>query len=53
LTAADSPAVAGPWDAAMDIHSKPIRERIEWLVDFARRHSANYASPEAFLARKH
>jgi len=37
----------------MDIHSKPIRKRIERVVDFARRRSANYASPEAFLARKH
>ena len=36
----------------MDIHSKPIRERIDWLFDLARRHSANYSSPEAFLSRK-
>jgi len=36
----------------MDIHRKPIQERIAWLFDLARRHSADYASPEAFLARK-
>jgi hypothetical protein len=36
----------------MDIHGKPIQERIAWLFDLARRHSAEYASPEAFLARK-
>lgn len=36
----------------MDVHGKPIEERISWLLDLARRHSADYASPEAFLARK-
>ena len=36
----------------MDIHSKTIQERIEWLLDLARRHSASYCSPESFLARE-
>lgn len=36
----------------MDIHSKTIQERIDWLLDLARRHSASYCSPEAFLARE-
>ncbi|NWG87261.1 MAG: hypothetical protein HXY26_07100 [Hydrogenophilaceae bacterium] len=36
----------------MDTYSKPINERIDWLFDLARRHSAAYASPEAYLARK-
>jgi hypothetical protein len=36
----------------MDIHTKPIQERIEWLFELARRHSANFSGPEAFLARK-
>jgi hypothetical protein len=38
--------------AAMDIHSKPIRERITWLFDLARRHSAEYSGAEASLARR-
>lgn len=36
----------------MDIHSKTIHERTDWLLDLARRHSAAYCSPESFLARK-
>lgn len=36
----------------MDIHSKPILERIDWLVDLARRYSTEYTSPESYLARK-
>lgn len=36
----------------MTIHSHPIGERIEWLFDLARRHSASYSSAEAYLARK-
>jgi hypothetical protein len=35
----------------MDIHSKPIQQRIEWLFDLADRHGTNYRSPEACLAR--
>ncbi len=36
----------------MSIHGKSIHERIDWLFDVARRHSAAYGSPEAFLARE-
>lgn len=36
----------------MDTYSKPIAERIDWLFDLARRHSAEYSSPEAHLARQ-
>ena len=36
----------------MDIHGKPIQQRIDWLLDLARNHSASYCSPEAFLARE-
>ncbi|MBU0593415.1 MAG: hypothetical protein KKH74_06720 [Gammaproteobacteria bacterium] len=36
----------------MDIHSKPINERIEWLWDLASRHSAAFSNPEMFLARE-
>lgn len=36
----------------MDIHGKPIHERIHWLLEHARNHSAKYAEPEAFLARE-
>lgn len=35
----------------MDIHSKPIQRRIEWLFDLADRHGTRYRSPEACLAR--
>jgi len=36
----------------MDIHGRPIRERIDWLFDLARRHCATFAAPEAYLARR-
>lgn len=36
----------------MDIHSKPIAQRIDWVFDLARRHSADYCSPETWLARE-
>lgn len=36
----------------MDIHSKPIRQRIDWVLDLADRHGASYRSPEAWLARE-
>ena len=36
----------------MAIHSKTIQERIDWLLDLARKHSASYCSPESFLARE-
>ncbi len=36
----------------MDIHSKPIKQRIEWLLDLARCHGESFRSPEAWLARE-
>ena len=36
----------------MDIHSKPIQERIDWVVDLAQRYSSEFTSPESYLARK-
>jgi hypothetical protein len=36
----------------MDTHNKPITQRIEWLMEHARRHSEAYTSSEAFLARQ-
>ena len=35
----------------MDIHNKPIEERIDWLLENASRHSKNYSSPDNWLAR--
>jgi hypothetical protein len=35
----------------MDLHGKPIAERIDWLFQHAARHSETYSSPEAALAR--
>ena len=36
----------------MDIHSKPIAERIEWLLERSRDYSARFCSPENWLARE-
>jgi len=36
----------------MTIHHKPIRERIDWLLELARRHTDTFRSPEAYLARE-
>ncbi len=36
----------------MSIHHRPIAERIEWLLDLAHRHTAEFRSPEAYLARE-
>ncbi len=36
----------------MDIHNKPIAQRIEWLMQHARRHSDEFSSSEALLARQ-
>jgi hypothetical protein len=36
----------------MNTHNKPIRERIEWLLGHAGRHSAAFCSPEEYLARE-
>lgn len=35
-----------------DIHDRPIAERIDWLMDLSRRHSASFCSPENHLARQ-
>lgn len=35
----------------MDIHSKPIQQRIDWVFDLADHHGADFRSPEACLAR--
>jgi hypothetical protein len=37
----------------MTIHHGPIEERIDWLLELARRHTAEFRSPEACLAREH
>lgn len=34
------------------IHEHPIADRIEWLFDLAQRYSAEFCSPESFLARE-
>jgi len=36
----------------MSIHGKPIAERIDWLFERARDHSAHFCSPENWLARE-
>ncbi|TAN49000.1 MAG: hypothetical protein EPN26_12045 [Rhodospirillales bacterium] len=36
----------------IDIHTKPIRQRIDWLFELARRHGETFRSPEAWLARE-
>jgi hypothetical protein len=35
----------------MSLHHRPIQERIDWLFDLARRHSAEFVSSESQLAR--
>lgn len=35
-----------------NIHEQPIENRIKWLFDLARRYSAEFCSPDAFLARE-
>ncbi|MEW8328730.1 MAG: hypothetical protein AB2659_17965 [Candidatus Thiodiazotropha sp.] len=35
----------------MDIHNKPIQERIEWLINHAENHAENYSKPGSWLAR--
>ncbi len=34
------------------IHSHPIHERIDWLMDLSRKHSISFCSPENHLARQ-
>ncbi len=36
----------------MSVHTRPIRERIDWLMDLSRRHSEAYCDPENALARR-
>ncbi|WP_300318778.1 carboxysome shell carbonic anhydrase domain-containg protein [Accumulibacter sp.] len=36
----------------MNIHGKPIAERIDWVFSLADRHAATFRSPEAWLARE-
>lgn len=36
----------------MDIHHRPIAQRIDWLMEHARRYSEVFSSSEAFIARK-
>jgi hypothetical protein len=36
----------------MEMHGKPIQERIDWLFAHARRHAEEFSSPELALARK-
>jgi len=36
----------------MDTHTKPIAERIEWLMEHARKYSALFSSSEVFIARQ-
>lgn len=36
----------------MDIHAKPIDQRVDWLFDLADRHGAAFRSPESWLARE-
>lgn len=35
-----------------DIHHRPLHERIDWLMELSRTHSANFCSPESHLARQ-
>lgn len=34
------------------INEQPIAHRISWVFDLARKYSAEFCSPEAFLARE-
>jgi hypothetical protein len=34
------------------IHEQPIEDRMDWLFDLAQRYSAEFCSPESFLARE-
>lgn len=36
-----------------DVAAAPIASRIDWVFDLARRHAQAYASPDAWLARRH
>ncbi|NMT64290.1 carboxysome shell carbonic anhydrase domain-containg protein [Marinobacter orientalis] len=34
------------------VHSRPINERLDWLMELSRNHSASFCSPENHLARQ-
>lgn len=34
------------------VHARPISERIDWLMELSRAHSASFCSPENHLARQ-
>jgi hypothetical protein len=34
------------------VHSRPINDRIDWLMELSRSHSASFCSPENYLARQ-
>jgi hypothetical protein len=36
----------------MEIHRRPIEERIDWLFDLARRHGEAFRSPDSWLSRE-
>ncbi len=36
----------------MAIHTRPIAERMRWLMELSQRHSSRFSSPEAQLARR-
>ena len=36
----------------IDIHNKPIAERVEWLFALADRHGTTFRSPETWIARE-
>lgn len=35
-----------------DLHHQPLQQRINWLMELSRTHSANFCSPESHLARQ-
>jgi len=35
----------------MDIHSTPIEQRIDWLLDYTAQHSVDFTTPDSWLAR--
>ncbi|MBD3640241.1 MAG: hypothetical protein HUJ18_04530 [Marinobacter sp.] len=34
------------------IHTRPINERIDWLMELSRKHSASFCSPDNYLSRQ-
>ena len=35
----------------MDIHSTPIEQRIDWLLEYTAQHSVDFTTPDSWLAR--